>query len=193
MLVDSQREYGVTIVGPVAEDPSWQAQAGTGFAKADFAIDWETQTATCPVGKQNLSWLVNPDATKPDTVVVRFSRRDCSPCPARAQCTRRQVEPRELVLQPRIEHEALRTARRHQQTAAFRIQYAARAGIESAHAQAVRRCGLRQARYIGLARTRLQHLATAAAINVIRLGEWWAGTPPGTTRRSHFANLQEAA
>ena len=28
VLVDSQRQYGVTIVGPVAEDASWQAQAG---------------------------------------------------------------------------------------------------------------------------------------------------------------------
>ena len=193
VLVDSQREYGVSIIGPVAEDPSWQAQAGAGFAKADFAIDWETQTATCPMGKQNLSWLVNPDITKPETTVVRFSRRDCSPCCARAQCTRRQVEPRELVLQPRVEHEALRTARRRQQTAAFRGQYAARAGVEGTHAQAVRRSGLRQARYIGLARTHLQHIATAAAINVIRLGEWWAGTSVRGTRCSRFAALQPEA
>ena len=193
VLVDSQREYGVTIVGPVAEDPSWQAQGHTGFAKADFLIDWETRTATCPTGKPSLSWLVNPDATKPETVVVRFSRRDCSPCPARPQCTRRRLEPRELVLQPRVEHEALWRARRHQHTGAFRAQYAARAGIESTHAQAVRRSGLRQARYIGLARTRLQHIATAAAINVIRLGEWWAGTPFAQTRHSHFAALRPAA
>jgi transposase len=143
VLVDSQREYGVTIVGPVAEDPSWQAQAGAGFSKADFVIDWETQTATCPTGKPSLSWLVNPDATKPETVVVRFSRRACSPCAVRPQCTRRQLEPRELVLQPRVEHEALRMARRHQHTEAFRAQYAAHAGIESTHAQAVRRSGLR--------------------------------------------------
>jgi transposase len=193
VLVDSQRQYGVTIVGPVAEDPSWQAQAGAGFGKADFLIDWEAQTATCPIGKPSLSWLVNPDATKPETVVVRFSRRDCSPCPARSQCTRRQVEPRELVLQPRVEHEALWTARQRQQTEAFKVRYAARAGIESSHAQGVRRCGMRQTRYIGLARTHLQHIATAAAINVIRLGEWWAGTPPGRTRHSHFAALQPAA
>ena len=193
VLVDSQRQYGVTIVGPVAEDPSWQAQAGAGFGKADFLIDWEAQTATCPIGKPSLSWLVNPDTTKPETVVVRFSRRDCSPCPARSQCTRRQVEPRELVLQPRVEHEALWTARQRQQTEAFKVRYAARAGIESSHAQGVRRCGMRQTRYIGLARTHLQHIATAAAINVIRLGEWWAGTPPGRTRHSHFAALQPAA
>ena len=193
VLVDSQRDYGVTIVGPVAEDPSWQAQTHTGFAKADFVIDWQAQTATCPMGKPSLSWLVNPDATKPETVVVRFSRRACSPCQARPQCTRRHLEPRELVLQPRVEHEALWLARRHQHTEAFRTQYAARAGIESTHAQAVRRSGLRQTRYIGLARTHLQHIATAAAINVIRLGEWWAGTPFAQTRHSRFAALRPAA
>ena len=74
-----------------------------------------------------------------------------------------------------------------------RLLYAARAGIESTHAQAVRRSGLRQTRYIGLARTHLQHIATAAALNLIRLGEWWAGTPLGSTRHSHFAALRPAA
>jgi hypothetical protein len=28
ILVDSQRNYGVTIVGPVADDPGWQAREG---------------------------------------------------------------------------------------------------------------------------------------------------------------------
>jgi hypothetical protein len=78
VLVDSQRWYGITITGPVADDPSWQYQTGTGFAKADFVIDWEQRTATCPAGKQSFSWLTNPDVTKPETTVVRFSRRDCS-------------------------------------------------------------------------------------------------------------------
>jgi transposase len=190
VLVDSKREYGITIIGPVAADPSWQAQAGAGFAKADFVLDWETRTATCPSGKQSYSWLTNPDITKPETAVVRFSRRDCSPCPSRAQCTRRQIEPKELVLQPRLEHEALQTARRHQQTEVFKVQYAARAGVEGTHEQAVRRSGLRRARYIGLDKTRLQHVATAAALNLIRIGEWCAGTPLAKTRCSRFAALQ---
>src|SRR5512135_644396 len=72
-------------------------------------------------------------------------------------------------------------------------QYAARAGIESTHEQAIRRCGFRSCRYIGLARTHLQHLLTATAINVIRLHDWWAGTPPAQTRCSRFAALQPAA
>jgi transposase len=189
-LVESKRHYGVTIIGPVSEDSSWQAQAGVGFAKADFVLDWDKRTATCPAGKRSLTWLSNSDTTKPGTTIVRFSRRDCSPCLVRTQCTRRQLMPRELVLLPRLEDEALHTARRHQQTEGFHLQYAARAGVEGTHAQAIRRAGLRRSRYIGLGKTRLQHVATAAALNLIRISEWCAGTPLAKTRRSRFAALQ---
>ena len=89
--------------------------------------------------------------------------------------------------------EALQGARRHQETAAFRESYAARAGIEGTHAQAVRRCGLRRCRYVGLAKTHLQHVITAAAVNLVRIAEWFAGTPVAKTRCSRFAALQLAA
>ena len=59
----------------------------------------------------------------------------------------------------------------------FRSRYAARAGIEGTHEQANRLCGLRRCRYIGEAKAHLQHLLTAVALNVVRLSEWWAGTP----------------
>src|SRR5262245_2305701 len=59
VLVDSQRDYGVTIVGPVADDPSWQARAGEGFDKGSFEVDWDRQVVTCPAGKQSISWLPN--------------------------------------------------------------------------------------------------------------------------------------
>jgi hypothetical protein len=58
---------------------------------------------------------------------------------------------------------------------------------------ALRRCGLRQCRYIGEAKAHLQHLLTAAAINVVRLSDWWTGTPLARTRCSRFAALQPAA
>jgi hypothetical protein len=38
----------------------------------------------------------------------------------------------------------------------------------------------------------LQHLATAAALNFVRLGEWLAGTPLARTRCSSFAALKAA-
>jgi transposase len=46
---------------------------------------------------------------------------------------------------------------------------------------------------MGLAKTHLQYLCTAAALNVVRLGAWWLGTPPATTRCSPFAALRGAA
>src|SRR6266540_2065462 len=152
-------------------------------ANASMASPLSVQLPTTRVGRLRPAPVSRRAvSSSTETAVVRFSRRDCSPCPVRSQCTRRQVEPRELVLQPRVEHEALQAARRHQQTEDFKVQYAARAGIEGTHAQAVRRAGLRRSRYIGLAKTRLQHIATAAALNLVRINEWCSGTPLAKTR-----------
>jgi transposase len=192
VLVESQRTYGVTLIGPVADDPSWQARTGTGFDKSQFVVDWEHHVVTCPMGKQSISWLPHTYPKSGMMWEVRFARKDCTPCPHRAQCTRAKKEPRIVGLQAREPYEALQEARQRQTTEEFRQQYAPRAGIESAHAQGIRRCGLRQARYVGLAKTHLQHLATAAALNFVRLGEWLTGTPRAKTRGSPFAALKAA-
>jgi transposase len=49
-LVASQKEHGVTLLGPVNPDASWQAKAQQGFDVASFVVDWDTQTVTCPNG-----------------------------------------------------------------------------------------------------------------------------------------------
>jgi transposase len=192
VLVDSQQKYGVTLIGPVADDPSWQARTGTGFDKSQFVVDWERQVVTCPMGKQSISWLPHTYPKSGMRWEVRFARKDCTPCPHRAQCTRAKKEPRLLGLQAREQYEALQAARHRQTTDAFAQQYAPRAGIESTHAQGIRRCGLRHSRYMGQAKTHLQHLAIAAALNFVRLGEWLAGTPQAKTRCSPFAALKAA-
>ena len=56
--------------------------------------------------------------------------------------------------------------------------------------QGVRVNDLRRSRYIGLAKTHLQHLATAAAINLSRLSNWFQGIPLAPTRTSRFAALE---
>jgi transposase len=99
------------------------------------------------------------------------------------------VGARSLTLQARAEHEAIQAARQRQTTAEFAAQYAPRAGVEGTLSQGVRAFGLRQARFRGLAKTHLQHVATAAAINIARLGDWWNGSPRAPTRCSHFAAL----
>jgi transposase len=193
VLVEGPQRYGVTIVGPVAADTGWQARVEGGLTKAAFRVDWERRVVTCPAGNQSISWLPNTWPENGMVFEVRFARRDCTPCALRPLCTRAEREPRILGLQAREQFEALQGARRHQETEAFRASYAARAGIEGTHAQAIRRCGLRRCRYVGLAKTHLQHVITAAAVNLVRVAEWFAGTPVAKTRCSRFAALQSAA
>ncbi len=193
VLVDSKERYGVTIIGPVADDPSWQARLDDGLTKAAFGVDWERKVVTCPAGKQSISWLPNTWPKNGMVFEARFATRDCFPCPLRPRCTRGKREPRIIGLQAREHFEALQGARRWQKTEAFRASYAARAGIEGTHAQAISRCGLRRCRYIGLAKTRLQHVLTVVAINLVRVAEWCAGTPIARTRCSRFAALQASA
>lgn len=193
VLVDSRRDYGVEIIGPVADDPSWQARAGDGFDKSQFIVDWDRQVVTCPAGKQSISWLPNTYPKNGIMWEARFARKDCTPCPRRVYCTKAKVEPRLIGLQARDCFEALQAARKRQTTDAFRQQYAPRAGVEATHEQAIRRCGLRHSRYIGLAKTHLQHVLIATAINLVRISEWWAGTSRSRTRRSRFAALQFTA
>ena len=99
-------------------------------------------------------------------------------------------EPRIIGLQTRDLHDALQTMRKRQTTEEFRKSYAPRAGIKNTHAQAIRRSGLRRTRYRGLVKTRLQHVITAVAINLLRIASWANGTRAAETRCSHFAALQ---
>ena len=52
MLVESQTEYQVKLIGPPPGDSSWQARQANGFDQTYFSIDWDNQSATCPKGKK---------------------------------------------------------------------------------------------------------------------------------------------
>jgi len=190
VLVGSKRDHEVEIVGPVAQDPSWQTRDHAGFDRSLFLVDWEGEVVTYPTGKRSISWLPNTYPANGRAFEARFARRDCTPCSFRSRCTRSKLEPRIIGLQTREHHEALQSMRLRQMTDEFRLAYAARAGIESTHAQAIKRSGLRRTRYRGLPKTHLQHVVTAAAINLLRIASWTDGTPPAKTRCSHFAALQ---
>jgi transposase len=51
LLVRSQQEYGVDLVGPTRSDYHWQVRAAEGFAAENFRVDWEQQRLTCPEGE----------------------------------------------------------------------------------------------------------------------------------------------
>jgi transposase len=84
VLVDSRNDYGVTITGPVADDPSWQARTEDGFDKSQFVVDWDRQVVTCPAGKLSISWLPSTYPQNGMVFEARFARRDCTPCPPAA-------------------------------------------------------------------------------------------------------------
>ncbi len=94
-----------------------------------------------------------------------------------------------MGLRPQAQQEALWAARQRQTTASFKKEYARRAGVEGTLSQAIHVCDLRRAKYIGLAKTRLQHVITAAALNVVRAGVWLAGAPHTRTRQAPFVIL----
>ncbi|MBE1582012.1 IS5 family transposase [Nonomuraea angiospora] len=84
-------------------------------------------------------------------------------------------------------------ARQRQSTDEWQQRYAHRAGVEGTIAQGVKGFGLRRSRYRETAKTHLQHLLIAAAMNLTRLDAWLTGTRLAPTRTSHFAALRPAA
>jgi len=191
-LLDSQNQYHLDLIGPVPGGGSWQRKQNQGFAIKAFAIDWQSQTVTCPHGNVSQSWHPRHDNKYDyDYIEVRFASADCRACPDQPDCTRSQRGVRVLSFKPQAEYEMLNAARQRQTSEEFKSKYKQRAGIEGTISQGVRAFELRRTRYLGLAKTRLQHLAVAAAMNLTRLATWWlAGEPDYLPYRSPFARLK---
>jgi transposase len=181
----------IDLIGPVLPDLSWQGRAKAGFGVAHFVIDWAAQQATCPQGRTSVIWKPTTDRGGHPVINIRFAHADCSVCPVRAQCVQSNRS-RALLIRTQEQHEALQAARHRLTTDLFKAQYADRAGVEGTISQGTRRCDLRHARYIGLAKTRLQHLLIATALNFVRMAAWLAEIPLAQTRRSAFAALAAA-
>jgi transposase len=186
LLVTAQTEHQIDVVGPTFGSYSRQQLKGQGYDLAAFVLDWEAKQARCPQGHTSVKWTPGWDVSGDPVVRVRFDTATCRACPTRRACTWAKDAPRQLTVRPQAQHEAIQAARQRQETAAFKAQYARRAGVEGTHAQAIQRCGLRRSRYMGLAKTHLQHVITAVALNVVRLGEWWLGMPPPTPAAPHL-------
>lgn len=193
LLADSQNAFAVDLVGPTRNDYRWQAHEGQGFAAKDFQIDWEQQQAVCPGGHSSINWTPAVDKRKNETIKIKFSSSDCAPCPLRSLCTHSKSARRTITVRPEEQHKALLAARQRITTDAFAQLYAKRAGIEGTLSQAIRVTGLRRARYIGLAKTHLQHIFSAAALNIGRIMRWLDQQPVAQTRTSAFARIHAAS
>lgn len=191
-LVSSQ-ERGVDLVGPAPVDNHWQARAGQGFDAGSFVLAWEARRASCPGGKTSTKWSETHDQRGHDIVNIRFAREDGRDCPHRACCTTSREGPREITVRPRAQHLALQAARAREVTPEFTAAYNARAGVEGTLSQALRVGEIRHARYVGLAKVKLEHVLTAAALNLRRVAAWWDEAPLASTRQTRFVTLATAA
>lgn len=190
-LVKSRSEHQIRVIGPVPPDNSWQARAGLGYEIACFQVDWEAKQVTCPQGQISTKWSETHDRHGSPIINIRFGRTACQRCAHHGDCTTSDG-PREMTFRPKEQHMALHQARQHQRTPEFKAEYDARAGVEGSLSEGLRMCGLRQARYIGEAKTRLQHILTAAALNLRRIGVWFAERPRAQTRTAPFVALVRA-
>jgi transposase len=192
LVLDSAQDFAVALMGPLPPDTSWQKRSPTGFDRSVFTIDWDAQQVQCPLGVTSSCWSRAEHPDYEHVIHVRFPRAACQACTARARCTHTQKDGRTLTFLPQPLWEVQQTRRQEQKTPAFRAKYKVRAGVEGTISQGVRAFGLRHARYRGLAKTHLQHICTAVAMNLARLADWLQERQPAKTRRSRFARLLAA-
>lgn len=131
------------------------------FGLEDFRIDKHRGVARCPAGKRSMRC----DRVRGDDPGWRyvFSRKDCGPCPLRAQCTKSRKASRVVSVTARTEQ--LQRLRRVQRTQRFQRLYRKRVVVEHAIARMVQR-GLRQTRYFGRAKTAFQVALIATVANL---------------------------
>ena len=194
LLVHSRDEQGITLRGPTRPSQGWQMQVAGAYTFEQFTVDWERQQVRCPQGKTSVSWAERVGPADHPFIQVRFSTQDCGTCAQRALCTHaKPPQARTLKLHPRPQSEALHAAQAWYAGEEGQRQYGRRAGVEGTLSQGVRALGLRRTRYRGLSKTHLQHVATAAAINIDRIVAWLDERPRAQTRTSRFAALAPAS
>lgn len=190
-LVDSRQKHGISLIGPARPNSSWQSRVAGAYDVDQFQIDWVQQRVRCPQGKVTSAWNEGVDQTGSPLVFVTFRRKDCKRCPVKEHCTR--AVNRRLAFRPRKQYEALQQTRTFHASDEGKRLYNRRAGIEGTISQGVRRVppgrGLRCCRYRRLAKTALQHIATATAINLDRIVAWLNEIPQAKTPVSRFARL----
>jgi transposase len=188
-ILTSQTDYGLHLIGPVAEDRSWQAHQAEGLTADQFQIDWQQHRAICPEGQVSIIWSEATSRNQP-VIHIQFAQSACAPCPCRSRCTTATTQGRALKLSP--DFETLQAARHFQQTEAFQKAYAQRAGMEGTISVSVRQHGLRVSRYVGQSKTHLQALLTATAINLKRAALWLREERPHPSRPPNLQCLSPA-
>lgn len=160
-LAQAQAE-GRQLIGPAQPAPKKDGR----FSVEDFQVSVEERRALCPAGQTSTqcSRLEEQGGQK---VTYRFEfTRHCHNCRLRARCLGKEQRHRTITVGQYHTH--LQERRSEQRTEAFKIKAQRRNAIEGTQSELVRAHGLRRARYLGLAKARLQSYFAAAACNLKR-------------------------
>ncbi|HVB96856.1 MAG TPA: IS1182 family transposase [Chloroflexota bacterium] len=153
-----------TLIAKVPDRP-----ASPFFVKEDFAIDPVAQTCICPAGQTcttvvTLKSFTDRQGERQILQGFRFAAAVCAACPLRARCVRAgpgkgrtvRLHPQEALLQ---------RARVFQRSVAFAPYRKLRQAAEHRIARLMQ-LGVRQARYVGRAKTLFQVLLAATVANL---------------------------
>ena len=164
------------------------------FPKEDFRIDLEAGSCTCPAGNVarrivSFGTRTGPTGRTHRLKGFRFDAAVCGACPLRPRCVAGssglgrtvQLHPQEALLQQ---------ARARQQSEAFNEYRQRRVVVEHRLARLVQ-LGIRQARYFGRAKTKLQ-LYLAATVANLTLVASKAGLPEDTGGASKVGSALRA-
>src|SRR5262249_10155183 len=161
-------------VGPMRETVTPQSKLPDGFTQADFHIHVAARAVSCPNGHTTVL-----SATKDGGYQAIFPVHYCNACPLRPRCYmgHGKKSGRSLRLGPY--YQETQRARKRQQTADFKQQYARhRSGVEGCLSALVRGQGMRTTRYDGQEKNHLRALLVGAAVNLARSAAWRSGYRP---------------
>lgn len=149
---------GVQVCAPLfpkAQSASW--------IKQGFIYNPLAQTMTCPAGKTTTSKWYSADG---EVMVYKFSRKMCRHCPRAEGCI---GDKGYMSASVSVYHEELKAAAAYNETEAFRLDKAIRAGIEAKFGEGKRFHGMTRAIYRCLEKVDLQVRLTAIALNIKRI------------------------
>ncbi len=153
---------GRELIGPAQPSPKKEGR----FSVEDFEVSVEQRKATCPAGRTSTQ-CSRLEVQETGKINYRFEfGAQCHDCALRQGCLGKDQKHRTIVVGQM--HTVLQARRREQRTEAFQERTRRRNAIEGTHSELIRAHGLRQARYRGLAKVRLQNYLVGAACNIKR-------------------------
>ncbi len=162
--------------------PVWEKGEGKDgrFGRSDFIYNNETDSYTCPNGKQLLRSRRNykkPRSSIPKDGFIRYraGTADCAACPLKEQCCPNTAIRKIL----RSQHEAARdVAREVAKTPAYRKTRRQRKQVEMLFAHMKRILKMDRLRLRGISGARDEFLLTATAQNLRRMAKYLSTGPP---------------